>query len=228
MQLIEGILFEPVGCLAEFPAGPFLEISSRLFDRKKKTSSGSRAYWHLLNLIEANGKNLEGSEKELAEGLEMQAVAEANVYEDVVPALAELKKMGARLFVVSSLSGAATKSFLDRHGLNELFSAALNRDNAGGIKTVPVQAALAGASLKPERVMFLADTLESLSVAQSVGVQSILMMNDPDEARRLAMHNPSGGIVSLHELPDFLRVVAAENSGQLGTIRFSSGGPEEI
>jgi hypothetical protein len=37
------------------------------------------------------------------------------------------------------------------------------------------------------------------------------MMNDPDEARRLAMHDPAGGIVSLHELPDFVRLVAAEN-----------------
>jgi phosphoglycolate phosphatase-like HAD superfamily hydrolase len=229
MQLIEGIFFEPVGCLAEFPSGPFLEISSRLFGRKKKTTaSGSRAYWHLLNLIEASGKNLDGPEKELAEALEMQAVAEANVYEDVAPALAELKKMGARLFVASSLSGAATKSFLDRHLLNELFSGVWSRDNGGGIKAAPLQAALAGASLQPERVMFLADTLESLSVAQSVGVQSILMMNDPDEARRLATHNPSGGIVSLHELPDFLRVVAAENAGQLGTIRFSPGGSSEI
>ena len=41
--------------------------------------------------------------------------------------------------------------------------------------------------------MFIADTLEGLKTAQTVGVHSILMMNDPDEARRLAMHNPSGG-----------------------------------
>jgi phosphoglycolate phosphatase-like HAD superfamily hydrolase len=228
MQLIEGIFFEPVGCLAEFPAEPFLELSSGLFGRKKKmTASGSRAYWHLLNLLEASGKQLAGSEKDLAESLEMQAAREANVYEDVAPALSELKKMGTKLFVASSLSGAATQSFLDRHRLNELFSGVWNRDNAAGIKAVPLKAALAGASLKPEQVMFLADTLESLNVAQSVGVQSILMMNDPDEARRLAMHNPSGGIVSLHELPDFLRVVAAENSGQMGTIRFSPDGPSE-
>jgi len=38
------------------------------------------------------------------------------------------------------------------------------------------------------------------------------MMNDPDEARRLTAHNPAGGIVSLHELPDFIRLVAAENA----------------
>jgi hypothetical protein len=37
------------------------------------------------------------------------------------------------------------------------------------------------------------------------------MMNDPDEARRLATHNPAGGVVSLHEIPDFIRLIAAQN-----------------
>jgi hypothetical protein len=45
-----------------------------------------------------------------------------------------------------------------------------------------------------------------------VGVNAILMMNDPDEAMRLTSHEPAGGIVSLHELPDFVRLVAAENA----------------
>jgi hypothetical protein len=35
------------------------------------------------------------------------------------------------------------------------------------------------------------------------------MMNDPDEAMRLAEYNPAG-IVSLHELPDFIRLVGSE------------------
>ena len=60
--------------------------------------------------------------------------------------------------------------------------------------------------------MFLTDTAEGLKVAKSVGANAILMMNDPDEARRLAMHDPAGGIVSLHELPDFIRLVTAENA----------------
>jgi len=60
--------------------------------------------------------------------------------------------------------------------------------------------------------MFLTDTAEGLKVAESVGVNPILMMNDPDESRRLAMHKPAGGIVSLHELPDFIRIVQAENA----------------
>ena len=60
--------------------------------------------------------------------------------------------------------------------------------------------------------MFLTDTAEGLKVAQSVGVNAILMMNDPDESKRLAMLHPAGGIVSLHELPDFIRIVQAENA----------------
>ena len=229
MQAIEGVLFEPVGCLAEFPSGPFLEIAFRLFGRKRKTSqSGSRSYWHLLNLIQSASKKLEESERQRVEALEVQAVAAASVYADVVPALSELKAMSVKLFIASSLSGAAISRFLDRYSLNQFFSAVWNRDNAVGVKAAPLQAAIFGASLKPEQVMFIADTLEGLKIAQTVGVHSILMMNDPDEARRLAMHNPSGGIVSLHELPDFIRLVAAENSSPPGAIRFSSSGPTGI
>jgi phosphoglycolate phosphatase-like HAD superfamily hydrolase len=213
MEVIEGILIEPVGCLAEFPSGPFLELAFRLFDRKRKASqSGSRAYWHLLNLVQSAGTKLEESEKKLVETLELEAVAAASVYEDVVPALSELNTMGIKLFIATSLSGTATKCFLDRHSLNEFFSAVWTSDNSRGLKAAPLEAAIAGATLNPSRVMFLVDTLEGLKIAHTVGVHSVLMMNDPDDARRLAMHNPSGGIVSLHELPDFIRLVAAENS----------------
>jgi phosphoglycolate phosphatase-like HAD superfamily hydrolase len=146
----------------------------------------------------------------------------------VVPALSELKAMGVKLFIASSLSGAATKCFLDRHSLNEFFSGVWSRDNSNGVKAAPLEAALADASLTPEQTMFLVDTLESLKVAQTLGVQSVLMMNDPDEAMRLTMHNPSGGIVSLHELPDFIRLVAAENSIPPASIKFSPSGPAAI
>ena len=67
--------------------------------------------------------------------------------------------------------------------------------------------------------MYLTDTAEGLEAAKHVGVNSILMMNDPDHARRLALHRaagPAGGIVSLHELPDFVRVVAAEHARRPG------------
>lgn len=213
MQVIEGILFEPVGCLAEFPSAPFLGIASRLFGRKKTASqSGSRSYWHLLNLMDSAANTLPQADVQLVEGLEVQAVDATSVYEDVAPALSELKAMGVKLFVASSLSRVAVARFLDRHSLGSFFSDVWHRDNAGGVKAMPLQAAITSASLKPEHAMFLTDTLEGLKTAQATGIHPILMMNDPDEGRRLSMHNPSGGIVSLHELPDFIRLVAAENS----------------
>jgi phosphoglycolate phosphatase-like HAD superfamily hydrolase len=208
MRTIQGILLEPVGCLAEFPSGPFHEIAVRLFGRKGKASkSGSRSYWHLLNLMEAAQKPLDAGERAFVEALEVEAVDGASVYEDVVPALAELKTMGIQLFIASSLSGIAVTRFLERGSLSEFFSGVWNRDNAGGIKAVPLARAIEGASLEPGTTMFLADTAEGLNVARSVGVTAILMMNDPDEALRLVAHDPAGGIVSLHELPDFIRLV---------------------
>ena len=93
----------------------------------------------------------------------------------------------------------------------EFFSAIQSRDYSMESKPRHYKAP-SPAHLSIARNGFSYRYAEGLKVANSVGVTSILMMNDPDEARRLAMHNPSAGIVSLHELPDFLRLVAAENA----------------
>ncbi|MDE3159166.1 MAG: HAD family hydrolase [Acidobacteriota bacterium] len=218
MQPVEGILFEPVGCLAEFPAEPFDEIAVRVFGRKNKPSrSGSWAYWHWLTLVERSGTPLSDSQKRSVEALEIDAVSQACLYEDVLPALGELRSMGVHLSIASSLSTAAVDRFLEAGRARGFFSAIWTRDNSGGIKTAPLGCAIHAASLCPERVMFLADTAEGFKVAKRVGVNTILMMNDPDEARRLALEEPAGGIVSLYELPDFLRLVTAQNAGRRGT-----------
>jgi beta-phosphoglucomutase-like phosphatase (HAD superfamily) len=199
----EAILFEPVGCLAEFPAEPFQEIAARLFHRRKQPSkSASRSYWHLLNLMESS----RASQPYSIEALEVQAVDGASLYEDVRPALSELKAMGVGLVIASSLCGAAIARFLELHRLGEFFLRVWSRDNAGGVKAAPIRRALEG--VKPERAMVLTDTAEGIKTAKSVGVNAILMMNDPDEARKLALRGPAGGIVSLHELPDFVRLLA--------------------
>jgi phosphoglycolate phosphatase-like HAD superfamily hydrolase len=212
MQTIEALLLEPVGCLAEFPSAPFQEMGVRLFSRKRKAgSSASRIYWHLLNLIDAAGTPFSAEMKSVAETLEVKAVDAASLYEDVVPALAELKSMGIRIFVASSLSRRAASRFIERNSLGEFLSGVRTRDDAVGVKSAPLLSAIGGASLSREKTMFLTDTVEGIKVARSVGVLPILMMNDPDEAQRLAMHNPAGGIVSLHEMPDFLRLIAAQN-----------------
>ncbi len=212
MQPIEALLLEPVGCLAEFPSAPFHEIAVRLFGRKgKASSSASRNYWHLLNLIDAAETPFDAEKKSIAETLEVEAGDAASIYEDVVPALAELKSMGIRLFVASSLSRRAASRFIERNSLGEFLSGVCTRDDAGGVKSAPLLNTLGGASLPREKTMFLTDTVEGIRVARSVGVHPILMMNDPDEAQRLAMHNPAGGVVSLHEMPDFMRLISAQN-----------------
>jgi len=212
MQSIEALLLEPVGCLAEFPPAPFHEIAVRLFGRKGKASfSTSRTYWRLLNLIDRAETPFDSEKKSVAETLEVEAVDAASIYEDVVPALAELKSMGIRIFVTSSLSRKAATRFIERNSLGEFLSGVSTRDDAGGVKSAPLLNTLGGASLAREKTMFLTDTLEGIQVARSVGVHPILMMNDPDEAQRLAMHNPAGGVVSLHEMPDFIRLLAAQN-----------------
>jgi len=212
MQIIEALLLEPVGCLAEFPSAPFHEIAVRLFGRKRNaSSSASRTYWHLLNLIDAAETPFDEEKKNVAEALEVEAVDAASLYEDVLPALAELKSMGIRLFVASSLSRRAVSKFIERNSIGEFLSGVHARDEAVGVKSAPLVNALRSASLPREKAMFLTDTVEGIRVARSVGVHPILMMNDPDEAQRLAMHNPAGGIISLHEMPDFIRLIAAQN-----------------
>jgi phosphoglycolate phosphatase-like HAD superfamily hydrolase len=146
MQIIEAVLFEPVGCLAD-------------------------------------------------------SIDDTAPFEDVIPALTELKGMGIRLAIASLISSDAVKSFIERAGLKDFFDVVCTGEAA-------LPQALAAITVEPGHAMFLTATEQGLDLANSLGVNSILMMNDPDEAMRLSEHNPSGGIVSLHELPDFIRLVA--------------------
>jgi len=208
MHTIHAVLFEPVGCLAEFPASQFDQIAARIFGKTFVNSSGSEAYWQVVALIEKSGGKLNSQEREIAEKLELQAVEQVELYEDVVPAFSELKNMGIKLLVASSLSGGSAHRFLERFALQNVFAAIWNRDNAGGIKKAPLVKAMESASLQPAHVITLVDTIESLNVAQELGTNSILMINDYEQGRRLALYEPTGGIVSLRELPDAIRLVA--------------------
>ena len=98
-------------------------------------------------------------------------------YEDAAPALSELAGLAVRVIQVASLSEAALRQ------------------------------AVTDASLPADRVICLTDNEQGLRAARAAGLQPVLMMNDPDEAMRLTALNPAGGIVSLHELPDFVRFV---------------------
>ena len=207
MRIIKAVLIEPVGCLAEFPAGEFNEIARRVFESDLPIAeSGSEAYWYLLDLMEQAGSALNASHAALAEQLELQAVERAQLYEDVAPALAALRAMDITLLVASSLSATAANRFLEKFSLAPYFSGVWSRDNAGGVKGAPLRKAIG--CVQPEHVLCLVDTEDGIELARNVGVDSMLMFNDYDEGKRLAMLGPTGGIVSLHELPDAIRFAA--------------------
>jgi beta-phosphoglucomutase-like phosphatase (HAD superfamily) len=190
VEAIDAILFEPVGALAEFPGG-------------------SQAYWDRVLLLASRGEPLGRDERTVLENLEIETVEEAVLYDDAAPALSELAALGVGLIAASSLSEIALTRFLERASLDRLFHDRWSRDRAGGVACVVLQKAVAAASLAADRVLYLADTEAGLRAARQAGVNPILMMNDPDEAMRLTASNPAGGIVSLHELPDVVRFVAA-------------------
>jgi len=214
MEIIKAVIFEPVGCLAEFRADEFDSIAARLFGEADVSPSGSEAYWNLLLRMDAAGKKLDASQAQMAEALELQGVENAHLYEDVVPALDELKSMGVDLLVASSLSGAAVKRFLEKSSIAGYFSSVWSRDNAAGIKAAPLQKAIESAAIPPTHAMVLVDTVDSIRLAKQVGANSILMINDYDQGKRLAGQDPTGAIVSLHELPDAIRFVVENAKAQ--------------
>ena len=206
METIKAVLFEPVGCLAEFRPDEFTVAAADLFGTSPNPeATGSQAYWHLLGLIEERAVSAESRIR--LEQLELQAVEHADLYEDVRWSLEELKSLGVAAVLVSSLSRPAVARFIERHGLVDLLAGALDRDEAGGVMAQVVRSAIDQAGLDPARIMVLADTAEGLDMTKRLGLNAMLMINEYDEGRTLAERNPAGGIVSLAELPDALRLI---------------------
>jgi FMN phosphatase YigB (HAD superfamily) len=206
MESIKAVLLEPVGCLAEFAPDAFNSAAAELFGaRPDADASGSQAYWRLLGLMDE--RPLSGADLARLEALELAAVDHAAIYEDALPCLAELKSLGVATVLVSSLSRAAVARFIERHALADLLAGAVTRDEAGGVMGKVLRAVVDQAGFAPAHVMALADTAQGLAVAQQLGLNAMLMINDYDEGRALAERNPAGGIVSLTELTDALRVI---------------------
>jgi phosphoglycolate phosphatase-like HAD superfamily hydrolase len=207
VQSIKAVLFEPVGCLAEFTADAFNAAAADLFEASPDAAAGgSHAYWELLGRM--SQRALAAEELLRLEAHELAAVEQAELYEDVRPSLEALKSLGVATLLVSSLSRRAVARFIERHGLADLFAACVTRDEAGGILARPLRATLDAAGLEPAHVIALADTAPGLELAKQLGLNAMLMINDYDEGRALADRDPAGGIVSLAELPAALELIA--------------------
>jgi hypothetical protein len=112
-------------------------------------------------------------------------------YEDVAPALAELKTMGIQLLFGAEPQTAAPQPNAPQPATLQ------SRDRQGAFP-------------EPSETLYITDNAEGLAKAKSAGMIPILLMHDPDEAMRLVANNPAGGIVSLLELPDLIRFVSAQ------------------
>jgi beta-phosphoglucomutase-like phosphatase (HAD superfamily) len=204
VETIAAVMLEPVGCLAEFRADEFDRAARELFgSTAAAAASGSEAYWRLVGFFEA-GKQGDAALARL-EALELAAVEQADLYEDVRPSLERLRATGVNVHLVSSLSRRAVTRFIERFALADLFDASVAREDAVG--AMPLRYAIDQAALDPARCIYLVDTPPSLAMAKQVGVNAILMINDYDEGRALAEQSPSGGIVSLAELTDALQLI---------------------
>jgi beta-phosphoglucomutase-like phosphatase (HAD superfamily) len=211
MQAIQAVIIEPVGCLAEFRAEEFNEATLKLSKRAAAgPKSGSQAYWRFVGLLARRRRSLTPPIRRALKKLELQAIENSQLYDDVTLALRQLMQMDIKVLMASSLSRGAVGRFLEKFSLRGLFTGTLTRDEASGVMARPLLKAIKEASLDPSRTIYLADTEEGLEIAKEVGVNSILMINDHDEGHRLAGYNPAGGIVSLSELPDGLRLIAQQ------------------
>lgn len=209
MDRITAVMFEPVGCLAEFYAEEFDCAARELFgSTAEAASSGSQAYWRLLGLLDlAKGGGLTDKVRARLEELELAAVERADGYEDVAPALEKLRSAGVRAYLVSSLSRRAVARFVERFALADLFAGSVARDEAQGVLAEPLRKAIEQASLEPRQVIYLVDTAEALDMTKPLAVNALLMINDYDEGRALAERRPAGGVVSLAELADALLLI---------------------
>jgi phosphoglycolate phosphatase-like HAD superfamily hydrolase len=208
MDAIAAVMFEPVGCLAEFRAEEFERAARELFaSTADAAASGSQAYWRLLGLLDRAPADRAKKVYGRLEELELAAVEHADGYEDVAPALEKLKSTGVRAYLVTSLSRQAVVRFSERFALNKLFDGSVARDEAQGVMAQPLRMALAKAQLDSRRVIYLIDTAEALDMAKPLGLNTLLMINDYDEGRALAERRPAGGLVSLAELADALLLI---------------------
>jgi phosphoglycolate phosphatase-like HAD superfamily hydrolase len=65
--------------------------------------------------------------------------------------------------------------------------------------------------------MYVTDNAAGLEKARAAGMIPVLLMHNPDEAMRIVTTNkPAGAVVSLLELPDFLRMADANRGRPQG------------
>jgi hypothetical protein len=93
----------------------------------------------------------------------------------------------------------------DEHGPFEDVAPAAAQLEAMGVAVILGQPVVAD----PPATLYVTNSRQGLEFARAAGMLPILLMHDPEESMKLTKLEPAGGIVSLLELPDFIRFVHA-------------------
>ena len=97
MEAIKAVLLEPVGCLAEFRAAEFDRAARDVFGFSgDDATSGSHAYWRLLAQVASGWSGISDASRSRLAEIEMAAVEQAELYEDIASSLQKLCIDGCR------------------------------------------------------------------------------------------------------------------------------------
>ena len=124
------------------------------------------------------------------------------VYDDVMPALGELKRRGLRLGVISNFDSRLL-DVLGACGLEQFFDSVHISTQVGAAKPdlVIFQAALKDHAIEPHQALHIGDSpREDVEGAQAAGIQAVLL----DRSLCPAENPTSANITSLDQLPALL------------------------
>jgi HAD superfamily hydrolase (TIGR01549 family) len=140
--------------------------------------------------------------------LELEAMAKASVFPDVVDTLRRLVSGGVRLGVLTNSGRRAAKQSLERWGLLGFFEFVLTRDDTETMKPRPEGLAQAVKLLgvEPDNVCYVGDSPLDILAAKSAGLKVVSVATGNYTAERLRGDGADFVIASLAELPKVLEV----------------------
>ncbi|MCF8369526.1 MAG: HAD family hydrolase [Bacteroidales bacterium] len=136
--------------------------------------------------------------------LYFKRVGDVDIFPDVPKILEKLKNAGIKQYVVSAMEHNFLKDTISQKGILDYFEdiSGINNHYAGG-KTEMAREFIKIQNIDPKTSWFIGDTLHDKEVADSLGINCILVSAGHQSHDRL---NRSGAFVlnSLYEVQDFL------------------------
>lgn len=113
-------------------------------------------------------------------------LANAPLFEDVVPVLEKLKKNGITLVIISATEHNLLRRQAEKYSIVKYFSKILGTENnLGRSKVQTALSWLEEAGAKPEETLFIGDTIHDFETARAIGCDCFLVSRGHNSRRRL-------------------------------------------